>query len=311
MNIIFDTDPGIDDAIALLLALRSPELNVIGVTSVFGNVDVAQTTRNALHLLAVADRVDIPVARGAAEPLVRPFNGGAPEVHGEDGLGNSGVPAPSQGPIVQSAAQFIVEQVLARPGEITLVAVGPLTNLALRLAPAIAGAVRQVVLMGGAAFVPGNVSPVAEANIRSDPEAAAIVFGAGWPLVMVGLDVTNKIAADEAYVRRLAETGDPFGQFIAQIAPVYFDFHRAIYNVNSIHVHDPAAIAFLLQPTLFQTEQFPVQVVCGGLADAQIIVDRERRWLDAIPIAICVDVDAPSVLRLLHERLSNAAHRRS
>ncbi len=306
MNIIFDTDPGIDDAIALLLALRSPELNVVGVTSVFGNVDVAQTTRNALHLLAVADRTDIPVARGAAAPLVRPFNGGAPEVHGEDGLGNIGVPDPSQAAITQSAAQFIVEQVLAQPGEITLVAVGPLTNLALalRLAPEIVGAVRQVVLMGGAAFVPGNVSPVAEANILSDPEAAAAVFGAGWPLVMVGLDVTNKIAADEAYVSRLAEVGDPFGQFIAQIVPVYFDFHRAIYNVNRIHVHDPAAIAYLLQPALFQTEQFPVQVVCGGLADAQIIVDRERRWYDAMPITICTAVDAEAVLHVLHERLS-------
>src|SRR3990170_742714 len=169
-KILFDTDPGVDDAMALLFALRSPELEVVGVTTVYGNAEVEQTTRNALRVLDVAGRRDIPVASGAARPLVRAYRGKRSHIHGEDALGNTFLPPPSTRPLDIAAADFIVRIALAQPGEITLVAVGPLTNLALaaRLDPRVVSVVRQVIVMGGAAFVPGNASPVAETNIFSD-----------------------------------------------------------------------------------------------------------------------------------------------
>jgi inosine-uridine nucleoside N-ribohydrolase len=171
-KILFDTDPGVDDAMALLFALRSPELEVVGVTTVYGNAQVEQTTLNALRVLEVAGRTDIPVASGAARPLVRAYRGKRSHIHGEDALGNTFLPPPSTRPLDIAAAEFIVRTALAQPGELTLVAVGPLTNLALaaRLEPRVVSAVRQVIVMGGAAFVPGRVSPVPDVNVDNDPE---------------------------------------------------------------------------------------------------------------------------------------------
>ena len=177
-KIIIDTDPGVDDALAIFLALRSRELDVIGLTTVFGNSNVDATTRNALNLLHIAGRGDIPVARGAGVPLFIAPHGTAEWVHGDDAMGNIGWTAPlspALQPHTLRAAEFIVQQVMAHPGEITLVPIGPLTNiaLALQLEPRIAQHVREVVLMGGAVLAPGNVSPLAEANIHGAPHAAA------------------------------------------------------------------------------------------------------------------------------------------
>src|SRR2546426_10720650 len=192
-RIILDTDPGIDDALALFLALASPELQLEAITTVSGNVHVDLTTRNALTLLELAGRTDIPVARGCDRPLSRqPVF--AEYVHGQNGLGGVELPEPQLQPVGQHAVDLIIERVMAAPREITLVPIGPLTNiaLALRKEPRIAEHVREVVIMGGALRVPGNVTPEAEFNIYADPHAAHIVFHAGWPIRLVSLDVTNK-----------------------------------------------------------------------------------------------------------------------
>ncbi len=306
MEVIYDTDPGIDDTMALLLALRSPELRLLGVTTVFGNADVDKCTLNALNVLRLAGRTDIPVARGARVPLARPYGGPAPHVHGEDGLGNLKLPEPDLKPLPVHAAQFIVETVMAKPGKITLLAVGPLTNLALalHLEPRIVSAVKQVIIMGGAAFAPGNVSPVAEANIHNDPEAAHQVLTAKWPVVMVGLDATTRVLMSRGYLEEIGRSGDPFAQFVGRLVPVYLEFHKLTYGIDAIHTHDPSAVAYAVDPTLFRTEEYPVTVACEGPATGQVIVDRERRFYDSPPIAVCVDVDAPRMLELFRSRIT-------
>jgi uridine nucleosidase len=178
-KIIIDTDPGIDDTLAIFLALRSPEVQVLGLTTIFGNGSTHLMTTNALRLLEIAERADIPVVHGADDPLFGLYEDPPTFVHGDDGQGNLFLAPPQSAPLDVSAANFIVQQVMAHPGQVTLLAVGPLTNLALalRLQPGIAEAVKAVVVMGGNATVPGNATPAAEANIYKDPEAADIVFG--------------------------------------------------------------------------------------------------------------------------------------
>ena len=189
---------------AILLAFKSPELEVVGLTTVFGNTNIDATTRNALNLLDLAGRADIPVAKGAGRPMVAAHKGYGEFVHGSDGMGDIGwktVHNPAQKVDPRPAAQFIVDTVMANPGQITLVPLGPLTNiaLALQMEPRIAQSARRVVLMGGTVVKPGNVSPTAEANVANDPHASALVFGAGWDLTMIGLDVTEATLIDEPF----------------------------------------------------------------------------------------------------------------
>ncbi|MCS7324832.1 MAG: nucleoside hydrolase [Anaerolineae bacterium] len=312
-RILFDTDPGVDDAMALLLALASPELEVVGVTTVFGNSTVEATTRNALNLLHFAGRTDIPVARGAARPMVLPLDRTAEHVHGEDAMGNIGWHAllhPDLKPIDRPAAQFIAATIMAHPGEITLVAVGPLTNvaLALQLEPRLVHAVREVVIMGGTVSTPGNVSPVAEANLYADPHAAAVVFNAGLPLTMVGLDVTMQVKMDDSHFARLRQAGR-FGQFVAQIVPFYQEAHRRRYGYpnGQIDTHDPSAMAYAIAPSLFAGERWSMTVVTDGPARGMTIADRRRRFLNT-PAAYCLmHVDAPRVAQLITERLAAGA----
>ena len=205
-KIVIDTDPGIDDAMAILFALAAPELQLVGLTTIFGNVHTETATRNALRLLEFAGRSDIPVAHGAEVPLLGELDGVADFVHGVNGLGDIPHDDPLGTPHTLYAAQFIVDTVMAHPGEVTLLPIGPLTNIALALAiePAVASNVAEVVMMGGAATVSGNVNPAAEANIYSDPHAADRVLTAPWPsLTMVGLDVTEQVIMDEAYFHAL------------------------------------------------------------------------------------------------------------
>ena len=307
-SILIDTDPGIDDAMAILFALKSPELDVVALTTVFGNHFVQVTTRNALRLLELAGRDDIPIARGASSPLVREYKHPPTFVHGNDGLGDAGLSGEPESEAAHTrAAQFIVETVMARPGEITLVPLGPLTNIAmaLKLEPRIVQNARRVVLMGGTAYAPGNVSPVAEANIYNDPEAAAIVFGAGWDVVMVGLDVTTKIVMGTQYINDLAATRAPYAELIARIVPHYQNFHTREYaSAGALHTHDPTTIAYLLQPALFKTESKRVRVDTASFGTGQIIVDRLGKWYDGAVTTICTDVDAAGVLELFRERVT-------
>jgi uridine nucleosidase len=312
-KIIIDTDPGVDDSMAILFAFNSPEVEIVGLTAIFGNVHTDLGTQNALRLVEFAGQPSVPVAHGADLPLIVPLEYVADFVHGRDGLGNTNQPPPQGKAIDKPAAQFIAEMVMANPGEITLVPVGPLTNLALALAlePRLADHVAEVVVMGGAATVNGNVTPAAEANIIHDPHAADVVFTARWPVAMVGLDVTMKTIMSEAYLASLKSSGSRTGQFIYDISRFYQEFHRQ-YGMEGIHTHDPSALAYVIDPSLFKTEQGPVRVVTEGIASGQTLMDRRQRWQGThawtdIPAAkVCLDVDSERLLTLYHKRITAA-----
>ena len=318
-KIIIDTDPGVDDAMAIFLALASPELEVIGLTTIFGNVHTELATTNALRLLEIAGRTDIPVAKGVADPLTRAFAGPVPFVHGEDGQGNVFLPPPETNAVRETAAAFIVEQVMAHPSDITLVPIGPLTNiaLALRLESRLAAYVQEVVLMGGNALVPGNASPAAEANILNDPEAADVVFGAAWPVTMVGLDVTHQVHMTPEQIARHAQAASPMAQHLAKIVPFYQSFFETAYsawNLQGIYVHDSSAIAYLIDPTLFEVKRWPIRVETAGLGRGKTwpaipsSADIGRRvpapWRDRPLVNVCVDVDGARVVELELLRLA-------
>lgn len=308
-KLIIDTDPGIDDAMAILFALAAPALEVVGLTTIFGNVETPLATRNALHLLEFADKSHIPVAHGAERPLHVTFRGPATFVHGTDGLGETNQALPTTKPVAQSAAQFIVETIMAHPGEITLVPVGPLTNIALAfmLEPRIVQNVAEVVIMGGAATVNGNVNPAAEANIYNDPHAADLVFTAGWPITMVGLDVTTKVIMDEPYLATLCAPGRKTGTYIYDIVRFYLQFHYHVHQIYAAHTHDPSAIAYLIDPTLFQTAKGAIRVTTEGIARGHTLMDRRghwsrpNEWSTHLPVNVCLDVDAERLLALYQE----------
>jgi len=315
-KIIIDTDPGVDDAMAIFFALRSPELDVIGLTTIFGNVHTDLATTNALRLLEIAGRPDIPVAKGADNPLAVPFGGPVPYVHGDDGQGNLHLPPPQTHAIAQTAAAFIIEQIMAAPGEITLVPVGPLTNiaLALRLEPRIAQHVKEVVLMGGNALCPGNASPAAEANIHNDPEAADVVFGAGWPVTMVGLDVTHKVNMTPEDLALYAKAQNPMAQHVARIVPFYRSFFEATTpGIQGIYVHDSSAVAYAIDPSLFTVKRWPVRVETQGLSRGKTWpfvgsgdLHTFPEWSSRPLVNVCVDVDAARLLKLELTRMTNS-----
>ncbi len=306
-KILIDTDPGIDDTMAILLALRSPELEVVGLSAVFGNTRVEMTAQNALRLVELEGHGDIPVAKGAGVPMVIPVKALGTHVHGDDGMGNTNPPPPKGRLMDIPAAEFIVEMILANPGEITLVPVGPLTNigLALRLEPRIVGLVKEVVIMGGSAYARGNATPVAEANINNDPHAASLVFSAGWPLTMVGLDVTTKTIMTRDYLEALGRVGNPATTFFARILPVYQAYFDKFYGMGgSIHTHDPSAIAYLIDPGLFKTQRMPVYVETIGQCAGETVPDPHHQWLKEPEVNVCMDVDSDRVLALIKERMS-------
>lgn len=311
-KIIIDTDPGVDDAMAILLALKSSELELVGLTTIFGNVYTDLATQNALRLVELVGRPDIPVAHGAELPLLVSLESVADFVHGRDGLGHIYLPPPQGRAIDRPAAQFIVDMVMAQPGEITLVPIGPLTNLALALAlePRLAENVAEVVIMGGAATVNGNVTPAAEANIINDPHAADVVFTASWPVTMVGLDVTMQTIMTDAYLAELKASGSTTAEFIYQISRLYRDFHYETHGLAGMHTHDPSAIAYVLDPTLFTTVRGPVRVVTEGLATGQTLLDRRRNWrepnawTDQPAVNVCLEVDSERLLALYKQRIT-------
>jgi len=308
-SVIIDTDPGIDDALAILLALASSELDVIGLTTVFGNASVADTTRNALSILEQAGS-SVSVFPGASAPLRRPLKPFPVQVHGKDGLGDVGLADPVKGTEDLPAEAFLVETVRSRPGEVSIIALGPLTNIAaaLDLDPLFAADVKEVVLMGGAFFSGGNITPVAEANIYSDPGAADAVFAADLALTAIGLDVTANVIMEEAALQRIAQSREGKNGWIHKMTGVYLEFERSI-GVDGIKMHDPAAVTYFVRPDLFETVKAPIAVVPSGLAEGQTIatldwhIDRLSPWKDRPRHRIAVGVDAAGVLGLVEERL--------
>lgn len=309
-RIILDTDPGIDDAFALFLALASPEVQLEAITTVSGNVHVDKTTRNALTLLELASRTDIPVARGCAQPLVREIvNAG--HVHGDNGLGGVVLPEPRIQPVPQHAVEVIIEKVMAAPGEITLVPIGPLTNiaLALRTEPRIAHNVREVVIMGGALRVPGNDTPAAEFNIFADPHAAHIVLHGGWPIRLVSLDVTTLTLLNREQVDMLAQNGSPVTRIMRQMLDHYFDVFGPRYGVTAFQMHDPLCVAAAFQPDLISWEPSFVDVeLTGTLTLGETVAYFGRPNSPPPNVLAPLGVDAERFVRFYIERIETAFH---
>ena len=306
-KIILDTDPGIDDAMAIFMALAHPDIELLGLTTVFGNASIEQTTSNAIRLLDIADS-KIPVARGAGRPSGRKPLPYPDFVHGVNGLGDIRLNEPSRSETALTAAQFIIEQVRQYPGDITLIAIGPLTNLAIALdnAPEIVNAVKQVIIMGGTLHETGNVSPAAEANIFCDPHAADKVMAASWPVTIIGLDVTHQTLLSRQIFDDIASKNPVAGPFLKEAARYYIDFYEQERGAtNGCYGHDISAIAYAIQPDLFSLQQGSICVVTEGVAIGQIIQDDKPErsyamdnWQHRPPQQVAIDVDSTAVSRL-------------
>jgi purine nucleosidase len=286
--IILDCDPGIDDALAITFAHGHPGIELLGVTTVAGNVGLAQTTANALAVCEFIGAAGTPVTAGCAGPLLRPALD-ARHVHGDSGLGGAKLPPPAASPAAGHAIDYIIDTVGASPGEITLVATGPLTNIALALLrePRLAGWVRGFVIMGGSAGR-GNVTPAAEYNIWADPEAASVVFRAGWTVTMLGLDVTLRTGASAAVLRRMGELG-PLGTELLLPA---LEQYRSVREPGGPPVHDVCAVAWVAQPGLFGMVPARVQVeTAGQLTAGMTVADFELAEADAGNARIAMDID--------------------
>lgn len=277
MKVVLDCDTGIDDAVAIAYALACPEAEILGIGSVFGNVESDLAAENTLKLLKVAGRTEIPVALGAHRPLLRQPSY-AKFVHGEDGLGNANFPPSGLSVSGEHAADQIIRLARRFPGEVTLVPVGRMTNLALALlkAPELPGLVRRVVMMGGAAAAPGNVGPVAEANIWGDPEAAELVFAAPWPITMAGLDITMRTLLLEEHLERWRQADTPLARWLLAVVGFYFEFYSASLGRRACAMHDSVAVGLalgLIEER--ESHDLPVSVVTqDGPALGQTVVDR-------------------------------------
>jgi inosine-uridine nucleoside N-ribohydrolase len=299
--ILLDCDPGHDDAIALLLALASPELQLLGVTTVAGNQTLQKTTANAIRVLDFAGRDDIPVAAGAERPLVRdPYV--AAFVHGETGLDGPDLPPPQREPVAAHAVEFLAEQIRARNGAVTLVPTGPLTNVALLLALHPDARPERIVLMGGA-VAEGNVTPAAEFNVWADPEAAARVFSSGIDVTMIGLDVTHKALFTKRHEDALSGRT---GELVRALLAFYGDFHRRQYGWEGSPIHDAVAVAHVLNGGLVETVHRGVRIDTGPeLSRGRTYVDLWGRAEWARTCHVGVDIRADDFLQLLVERLNS------
>lgn len=303
-KIILDTDPGIDDAMAIFFAFQSPDIEVLGLTTVFGNVPVNMSAQNALTLCELAEQ-DIPVTKGVARPWVGPESTYAHFVHGNNGFGDINVEPSKRELDPRSAAQFIVDMAHKYPGEVTIVAIGPLGNLALalRLEPELPKLIKSVVIMGGAAFVPGNVTPVAEANIWNDPFAAEIVFGAEWNLTMFGLDVTNSLPFNQSFLDGLEKGNKKLGSFVNRAAQFYSDFYSQNRADRVCFFHDAMPIAYLIDPSLFEIKRGHARVATDPLTLGQTIIappgsTPSPLWLNAQQIGVAVKVEGDRLTQL-------------
>lgn len=308
-KVILDTDPGVDDALALLLAFRSPELSVVGITTVCGNVSVDQSGVNVFRVLDLLGLKDEPpVARGAERPL-KGAPWGAEGVHGPDGLGGLDEkryppPQPRLSPL--SAEALILELVRDQPGEITLITLGPLTNLARALSKdrATLGGLKEVIVMGGAVTVPGNVTSYAEFNIAVDPEAAQQVLEAGLPLTLVGLDVTHRVILSKRTVEEMARAyPHPLSRFVLDCTGRYMELHERNEGFQGCYLHDPLAVGVAIQPSLVRKRGFRLQVDTGPGPMRGGMKARSGTPHSLRPVQVCVEVEVDRFLSLFLERL--------
>jgi inosine-uridine nucleoside N-ribohydrolase len=304
MPIIIDCDPGHDDAIALLLALASPEVELLGVTTVAGNATLDKTTRNALVTLELAGRSDVPVAAGSEQPLRRPLVT-AEHVHGTTGLDGPHISDPSTPAHALGAVPFLVELLQAAETPVTLIPVGPLTNIARLLTghPEVIDRIERIVLMGGAIGL-GNITPAAEFNIFVDPEAAAVVFGAPIEVTMIGLDVTHHARLGPAHADALRQAGR-CGRFVAELLDYFIPNYRRRMGFDGAPIHDALAVARVIWPDLVSTELLAVEIdTTDGPSAGRTLVDRYRVTGRPPNVGVGMTVDSERFARLLVERIS-------
>ncbi|MEL6336597.1 MAG: nucleoside hydrolase [Pseudomonadota bacterium] len=302
--LILDTDPGIDDAIAIMAAIAAPQIDLKALTTVFGNVPVATAMRNAQFLAASAGAA-VPVAKGAAAPLVQAPPPHPAFVHGVGGLGALSVP--DQGPPdPRSAADLMAEVAAAEAGRLVILAVGPLTNLAIALDrhPQITAQVARVVVMGGALRHPGNVRPYAEANFWQDPDAAAAVLAADWPVTMVGLDVTETVRLYPDDVDTLPARAPVCGKILREAFAHYAGFHVETRGFDGCFLHDPASLVAVTDPGCFETWRVRVRVETGTETPGAVVEDPA-----GAPVDVCISADGPGIRRRLMAMLGSGALR--
>ncbi|GAB4833401.1 Uridine nucleosidase 1 [Ancistrocladus abbreviatus] len=311
-KLIIDTDPGIDDSMTILMAFQTQEVEVIGLTTIFGNASTEGSSRNALLLCEIAGCPDVPVAEGSHEPL----KGGKPRiadfVHGSDGLGNLHLSSPKRKKIEKNAAEFLVDKVSEYPGEVSILALGPLTNLALAIKKdsSFASKVKRVVVLGGAFSVMGNVNPAAEANIYGDPEAADIVFTSGANIAIVGINITTQVKYTDDDLHELRQSKGRHAQLITDMCKCYRDWHVKSEGVYGIFLHDPVSFVALVRPDLFTYKKGVVRVETQGICVGHTLMDQGLKiwnssnpWTGYSPVSVAWTVNVEEVLRYIKKQL--------
>lgn len=311
-KVIIDTDPGIDDSMAIFMAFQSSQLEILGLTTIFGNVTTEDATRNALLLCEIAGHPGVPVAEGSPEPL----KGGRPLaadfIHGSDGLGNIFLPSPKSKKIDKTASEFLVHIVSEYPGEVSILALGPLTNLALAVKrdSTFARKVKKVVVLGGSFFALGNINPAAEANIYGDPEAADVVFTSGANIVVVGINITTQVQLTDDDLDELRRSKGRHAQILCDMSKFYRDWHVASDGVHGIFLHDPVSFMALIRPDLFTYKEGVVRVETQGLCVGHTLMDQGLKkwnssnpWTGYSPVSVAWTVNVDEVLKHVKELL--------
>jgi inosine-uridine nucleoside N-ribohydrolase len=293
LKLIIDTDPGIDDAMAILYAIAAPEIDLLGLTTVFGNVTTPKATRNALYLLEQAG-IEIPVAEGLHRPRIGPPFPPTSAVHGAEGFGTLAVPTPQRRALVETAPEYLVRMARAHQGELLLCPIGPLTNIAaaMELDPSFCSNLKGMVVMGGSLRAGGNITPAAEANFYHDPDAADFVLRHGCNMTLVGLDVTNRVICPRSFFARLASESPKMGGLLHDMAEFYIDFYETVGKFAGCGMHDPSALVACIAPELFTTEPHALRVALSGDRSGEMIAVANST---AQAVNVCTDVQAEAV----------------
>ncbi|KAL5545885.1 hypothetical protein UlMin_005572 [Ulmus minor] len=311
-KLIIDTDPGIDDSMAILMAFQTPGLEILGLTTIFGNVTTEYATRNALLLCEIAGFPGLPVAEGSPEPL----KGGTPRVadfvHGSDGLGHLFLPAPQTKKIEKNASEFLVDKVSEYPGEVSILALGPLTNIALAIKrdSSFAKKVKKIIVLGGAFFALGNVNPAAEANIYGDSEAADVVFTSGANIVVVGINITTQVKFTDDDLLEIRQSKGKHAQILCDMSKFYRDWHVKSDGVHGIFLHDPVSFVAVVRPDLFTFKEGVVRVETQGICEGHTLMDQGLKrwnasnpWTGYSPVSVAWTVNVDEMLSYIKNRL--------
>ena len=308
-RIIIDTDPGVDDALAFLLALSSPKIKLEALTTTQGNVTVDIATRNALAVLELTGASHIPVAKGSVLPLIQPLFA-SDLVHGKSGIGNAQLPEPKNKPVSQHAVDFLIDKVLAEPGQISIFAIAPLTNIAMaiRKEPKFAQSVKELVIMGGAIQEGGNMSPLAEFNVYVDPHAAHIVFHSGIPITLIPLDVTHQCVLKQEYIDRLLKIKSPISKFISDAMYDYMLFSLESGQLGSA-LHDPLTLATILAPELLTLKEYYVDVdISGGVSMGNTFADIFNISKKPVNMKVALGVRGDDFVELFLQQMESLSH---